>query len=89
MLLLLQIDLPGTPFYQAKQARKLIMSQIRGHVKRMREDALAGKFADRKTRMTTLQNYLVMQIADGDPLNIDTLAVCQACNGAPLQSCMP
>lgn len=70
----LKIDLPGTPFYQAKQARKLIMSQIRGHVKRMREDALAGKFADRKTRMTTLQNYLVMQIADGDPLNIDTLA---------------
>ena len=70
----LQINLPGTPFRKALEARQKLLAVIRPNSKQAIEDLKAGKF-DQLRRKSTMQNYMATANAEGDTLDAEDIAV--------------
>lgn len=68
------MDLPGTPYNRAKQARDYILGAIRERVEARKAEYLAGS----AKRDTLLSWFASAKVADGDPLDIEELSV-RAC----------
>ena len=77
-----QINLPGTPFRAAKEARAKLLAAILPSVEQAVADLDAGKF-DQLRRKSTMQNFMATSAAEGDVLTADKVVVGSASCPSP------
>lgn len=73
-----QINLPGSPYRKAKEARTKLLAAIRPSVEKAISDLKAGKF-DHLRRKSTMQNFMATSAAEGDELDAKDVSVCPCC----------
>lgn len=73
----IRIDLPGTGYRKARDAKKGMLAVMRGHIQAVMDRAVAGEF--RQGSRTALQHLLNARLDEGDTLEIQALSVRPAC----------